>query len=313
VETIAWETISLHTAGRANAAMAVAAVPALIAIAAAAAYVLRYGGALDLEMPFAQGRARPQPLGRWRPLATAFVAVTVAASLGFPLAGLILGAGSVGAVAAAAGATSRQLAVTLACAAGAATIAVAAGIAVARVLRGPGRTGARTAGAALAALPMAVPGATLALGLLALWNRPVLYEALLAAPTGLAVAVGIRFLFFGVASALAASATVPGEIEDAARADGAGPLRVLFSIWLPLALPAIVGGALVVFALSVSELAVSHLLCPPGYQTLAEHLFDRLHTGEVERVSSVAIIMVSVAAAALYAGLAMLRRAARRL
>lgn len=46
---------------------------------------------------------------------------------------------------------------------------------------------------------------------------------------------------------------IPREIDDAARVDGAGPLKVLWHITLPLSLPSLVGAGLFTFMLSYGE------------------------------------------------------------
>ena len=56
-------------------------------------------------------------------------------------------------------------------------------------------------------------------------------------------------MFSGLAIVLLKRAfeAVPGELEDAARTDGAGPLRILFAIMLPLVRPTVVAVAVVLF------------------------------------------------------------------
>ncbi|WP_250444342.1 carbohydrate ABC transporter permease [Actinotalea sp. C106] len=66
---------------------------------------------------------------------------------------------------------------------------------------------------------------------------------------------------------------IPGEIDEAAQLDGAGPLRVLTSIVLPLAGPSLVAVGLIVTLLGYSEfLLASFLTQDAASQTLPVHL-----------------------------------------
>lgn len=70
------------------------------------------------------------------------------------------------------------------------------------------------------------------------WGLRNTYAALILPGVGNGLAVfAIRQFFLGI----------PAELREAARVDGAGPLRVLFHIYLPLSRPALIGAGLVLF------------------------------------------------------------------
>lgn len=70
------------------------------------------------------------------------------------------------------------------------------------------------------------------------WGLRNTYAALILPGLGNGLAVfALRQFFLGI----------PEELREAARVDGAGPLRVLFSIYLPLSTPAMIGAGLVLF------------------------------------------------------------------
>lgn len=70
------------------------------------------------------------------------------------------------------------------------------------------------------------------------WGLRNTYAALILPGVGNGLAVfAIRQFFLGI----------PDELREAARVDGAGPLRVLFHIYLPLSRPALIGAGLVLF------------------------------------------------------------------
>ncbi len=285
---------------------AMAAAPTIVIVALAGVYAAWAGPSWNrAALSSGRGTAR-DALGWWGLAASAFCAFVVMVTLGVPVFGLVAGVGSVGHMTSACQAASGPLAVTLGVAFCAAAMAGAAGIVLGRCVarsRGAGRLG----GVTVAALPLAVPAAALGLGMMVFW-RSVGMGWLLTNWTGLAAGLAVRFLPFAVFGGAMGAAAVPPELEDAARADGAGPWTIAFRIYLPLAAPASGGGLFVVFALACCELQVSQLLAPPGIQTLSGYLAGRIHVGEVERVSAVALLMLAVSAGAASAGLWLLRR-----
>jgi multiple sugar transport system permease protein len=63
--------------------------------------------------------------------------------------------------------------------------------------------------------------------------------------------------------------TIPREMDEAARIDGAGPLRTLWSVIIPVALPGIVPAALLGFIASWNELLLAlSLMTSPTRQTI---------------------------------------------
>jgi ABC-type glycerol-3-phosphate transport system permease component len=63
--------------------------------------------------------------------------------------------------------------------------------------------------------------------------------------------------------------TIPSEIDEAARIDGAGPLRTLWSVIIPVALPGVVPAALLGFIASWNELLLAlSLMTSPKRQTI---------------------------------------------
>ena len=65
-------------------------------------------------------------------------------------------------------------------------------------------------------------------------------------------------------------------IRDAARVDGAGPLREWRYVALPLSLRTCVRGVLAVTVLSLGELSASKMVSTPGMQSYSEVLFAQM-------------------------------------
>ena len=192
--------------------------------------------------------------------------------------------------------------------AGAATvIAAALGFVVAA---GP-RLVARRWGEALirvASLGYALPGAILAIGLLGplAWADATLSAgtmqlfgvapALIGLGTGgaLVTAYLVRFLAVSIGTCEAGLGRVPRSLPDAGRMLGRGPGATLWRIQLPLAWPAVLSGALLVFVDCVKELPATLLLRPLNVETLATHLYGEAARGTYEDGTVAALLIVAV-------------------
>lgn len=118
----------------------------------------------------------------------------------------------------------------------------------------------------------AVPGTIVALALLAVFDRPGVFQ--LVTPVMLVVAaLVVRYTIVGYRIAAGAMAQIPSEIFDAAALDGAGAIRMICYVFLPLARVALLAALAVAFILSVGEIGSTILLYPPGGETLPITLY----------------------------------------
>ena len=92
--------------------------------------------------------------------------------------------------------------------------------------------------------------------------------------TGLLIGLSHIFLPFMVLVLLSAIQNIPRDAEDAARTLGASPLTVFRKITLPLSLPGILSGGILVFVLTISALVTPRLLGGPTYQVMSTLIFD---------------------------------------
>lgn len=125
-------------------------------------------------------------------------------------------------------------------------------------------------------LPFALPGVVLALAMILLFLRPlpILGISLYATPAIIIIAYLARFAALAVKAPMVAISQMPAELEEAARISGAGYGRRLRTIVAPLAAPAAVAGAVLVFLTAFNELTVSALLWSAGTETLGVVLFN---------------------------------------
>jgi len=86
---------------------------------------------------------------------------------------------------------------------------------------------------------------------------------------GLIYAYTVRFMAIAYSSVDSSMSKISPNIVLAARALGASPYRLIFKIKLPLILPGILAGAILVFVDVMKELPITMMLRPLGYDTLA--------------------------------------------
>ncbi|MFA5884983.1 MAG: ABC transporter permease subunit, partial [Acidimicrobiia bacterium] len=85
--------------------------------------------------------------------------------------------------------------------------------------------------------------------------------------------------------------------EEVARSLGKRPLQVLWRVTLPLAAPALAGGAALVFVTTMKELPATLLLRPTGMETLATRLWT--YTAETNYAAGAPYVMGLVIFAAI--------------
>ncbi|NRD77864.1 molybdate ABC transporter permease subunit [Bacillus sp. BRMEA1] len=86
-------------------------------------------------------------------------------------------------------------------------------------------------------------------------------------------------------SAVAGFAAIDKEIEEAARVDGANEMRVFVSISIPLALQAIVSGAILAFARALGEFGATLMFAgniPGKTQTIPTAIYIAIDSGNME-------------------------------
>jgi len=86
-------------------------------------------------------------------------------------------------------------------------------------------------------------------------------------------------------------------LEDAARDLGARPLRVLITVTLPLAVPAILSGWLLAMTLSFDDVVTSSFLAGPETTTLPMAIFSSLRVGVNPEINAIGTLMIAGVAA----------------
>lgn len=152
-------------------------------------------------------------------------------------------------------------------------------------------------------LPFALPGVVLALAMILLFLRPlpILGFSLYATAAIIVIAYLARFAAMAVKAPMVAISQLPPELEEAAQVCGAGYRRRLVTVVAPLAAPAAVAGAVLVFLTAFNELTVSALLWSAGTETLGVVLFNLEDGGYGVLAAAVGVTATVVIALAMLA------------
>ena len=141
-------------------------------------------------------------------------------------------------------------------------------------------------------LPLALPGTALAIALILSFNTPPLQI------TGTAflliMAYVIRRMPYALRSTSASIRTISSDLEGASLVHGASKFFSLWSVTLPLMLPGIVAGGIMVFLTSIREISATILLAPDGWKPMSLVIFEGLLRGEFYTSSAISMILILV-------------------
>lgn len=248
-------------------------------------------------------RGRQISLGAWKAPATLAPVVAVGAGLVAPMAVLawwglrgLAGAGSgfdrTSIDVAALGAPTLNTVVA------AVVTAVAAVVVVLPLAYLTSRYGGRAAGAVhtVVAGSFAVPGLLIALAVVFMALKvPGLDFLYLTLPL-LIFAYVVHFGVQALRSAEVGVATVDRRLEEAAQTLGAGRLRRLLRVDLPLMAPALAAGGGLVLLSTMKELPATLLASPVGFETLATRIWNAAEDGFLADMGLASIVLVAVSA-----------------
>ncbi|SFE93388.1 iron(III) transport system permease protein [Paenibacillus algorifonticola] len=149
------------------------------------------------------------------------------------------------------------------------------------------------------ALPYTLPGIVFALSMILVWMQPLpgvnggIYGTIYI----LYIAYICRFLILQIRASMTAFMQIDPSMEEAARIAGAGMWRKWKTILLPMLLPGIVSGGLLVFLTALTELTVSALLYSSGSQTIGVTIFSFEQAGNTlysTALSSLIVLLIAV-------------------
>jgi len=143
-------------------------------------------------------------------------------------------------------------------------------------------------------LPLGVSSIILGLGFLLMSrlipaNRAISLVLLMSAHTMIALPFAYRIISGRLRE-------ISFRIPQAARAAGAGPVKTLFMIVLPLSRPALMSVSVFTLALSVGELNASLILAPTQFTTLPLAIFRMINAYDIFGASALGTLLIGVSA-----------------
>lgn len=173
-----------------------------------------------------------------------------------------------------------------------------------------GRTGetSLSMGEQLSMLPIMIPEIILGIAFMALFSAiglPFGRITLVLAH----VSFCVPYIYITVKGRLA---TMDPGLEEAARDLGATPLGALRTVTLPLAMPAILSGCLLAFAMSMDDFVISFFVNGPETTTLPLKIYSSVKVGVPPHVNALCTVMLGVAFLAVALGQLLQAGALRR-
>ncbi len=121
--------------------------------------------------------------------------------------------------------------------------------------------------------------------------------------TGAVIAAAVGSLPMVVRSARIGIEAIDPNLIAAARTLGASPARILRTVVLPLAAPAIVAGMMLAFARALGDYGITQMVAGQlinGTETASIHVMNALYGGREEEARNMAIVTTIVGVALLY-------------
>ncbi|WP_340398269.1 iron ABC transporter permease [Paenibacillus sp. FSL H8-0079] len=149
------------------------------------------------------------------------------------------------------------------------------------------------------AVPYTLPGIVFALSMILVWMEPVpgWNPGIYGTMTILFIAYICRFLILQIRSSVTSFMQLDASMEEAARISGAGFWRKWITVLLPLLLPGILTGGMLVFLTALTELTVSALLYSSGSQTIGVTIFSFEQAGDTLYSTALSSLIVALIAA----------------
>jgi iron(III) transport system permease protein len=143
-------------------------------------------------------------------------------------------------------------------------------------------------------IPLAVPATTLGIGLIKLWNRPVVDEIIYGSALIIIFGYVARFIPFLTISAVSGLKQVSPQLEEAAFLTTSRWSKVMGRIVIPLSRRSILAGFFFGFILCFGELGTTLLVIPPGRETVPIKIYNLMHYGAEQLVAALCLTLIVI-------------------
>ncbi|MBM4313958.1 MAG: iron ABC transporter permease [Deltaproteobacteria bacterium] len=141
-------------------------------------------------------------------------------------------------------------------------------------------------------LPLALPGVPLGIAMILAFNN----EPFKLTGTALLIIIAyvIRRMPYALRSTMASIRAIGADLEEASFVLGAPKFLSLWGVTIPLMLPGIFAGAIMVFLTSIREISATILLAPQEWKPMSLVIFEGLIRGEFYTSSAISMILIIV-------------------
>jgi iron(III) transport system permease protein len=143
----------------------------------------------------------------------------------------------------------------------------------------------------LAFAPIAVPGLVLGVALLFVYLR--LPAGIYGTMWILFIAYFTRYMPYGMRFVSVSMAQVGRDLEECAYTSGAGWWQTFRRILLPLVVPGLVAGWILIVVFALRELSSSLVLYSPGNEVLAITIWEKYENGDFPELAALGVVMVA--------------------
>jgi iron(III) transport system permease protein len=147
----------------------------------------------------------------------------------------------------------------------------------------------------IASLPLVFPGIVLGIAVLVQFLN-LRFIPIYGTVWIVIFALTVKFLPYGMRFCYSNLLAIDRQLEESARVCGAGTLRVLRAIVLPLTMPAIVATAIYVFMHAIRDLSTAVLLSGANNSIVSVVILDLWNNGEVPQLAALSILIVAAMA-----------------
>ena len=145
----------------------------------------------------------------------------------------------------------------------------------------------------LSFLSFSFPGIVVGIGFMWFFVQTPLYATIWA----LLIGYIATYLPYGIRPLTSAFVQIHGNLEESSRVCGGGPLYTMRRIVIPLLIPGIVSGWILMATMFVRELSLSVVLSRPGTEVLAVQILRFAEDGLWGRLSALGILMIFISTA----------------
>lgn len=141
-------------------------------------------------------------------------------------------------------------------------------------------------------LPFVVPGVAFAVALIGLFNGPPL--ALHLTVTLVICAYVVTRMPYGVRSTLASFQQIGTSMEESSKTLGGTSSLTMAKVTVPLVLPGLLAGAIMVFISAMQDVAITLMTCPPNWYPASVYVFHQIQQGDVFNASAYGMVLLGL-------------------